>query len=151
MKDRFRLSLGGLWLATSLFSLILPVFLPTSANPHSFVQNVIGTSTVTMFILSFPSSLFGIPLLYFSQIVLGVDSNSIGGMYLNLFLLFVLGLVQWFWIYPRLWRTEPNLQTLNLPSISEFRLAETNRGDFEIFDREFRTPLERVFEEKEQE
>lgn len=147
MKERLRLSLGGLWLATSLVSLILPVFLLTSANPQSFLQNVIGTAMVTMFILSFPSSLFGIPLLYISQIVLGVDPNSIGGMYLNLFLLFVLGLVQWFWIFPRLWRSESDIQTLNLPIMSEPPLLEIGQNDIPIFNRDTRTPLERVIQD----
>src|SRR5688572_1783034 len=115
MKERFKLSLSGVWLLSSLVSLILPVFIPSYAHPQSFIQNVIGTSTVTMFILSFPSSLFGIPLLYFAQAAIGLDPNTIGGMYLNLFLLFVLGLVQWFWIVPRIWRNDPDVVILNLP------------------------------------
>lgn len=145
MKERFKLSLGGLWLVTSLVSLIMPVFIPSYADPQSFVQNVIGTSTVTIFILSFPSSLFGVPLLFFAQAALGVDPNSIGGMYLNLFLLFVLGSVQWFWIVPRIWRNEPKIQVLKLPGKADMQLAEsTQAGGFEVFDSQSRTPLERV-------
>jgi ascorbate-specific PTS system EIIC-type component UlaA len=146
MNDRFKLSLRGIWLSVSVLSLILPVFLPSSSNPQNFLANVIATSTVTMFILSFPSSLFGIPLLFFAQMALGVDPNSIGGMYLNLLLLFVLGLVQWFWIAPRLWRHDPDFQTLNLPlRTADFQLHEASGGDnFEFFDSRSRTPLERV-------
>src|SRR5258707_15158571 len=98
MNEKFKLSLGRLWLLMSGFSLLLPVFLPSSADPQNFLQNVIGTTTVTMFILSFPSSLFGIPLFLVAHIALGLDPNTIEGMYLNLFLMFILGLVQWFWI-----------------------------------------------------
>lgn len=146
MNERFKLSLRGIWLSVSFLSLILPVFLPSSSNPQNFLANVIATSTVTMFILSFPSSLLGIPLLFFAQIALGVDPNSIGGMYINLFLLFVLGLVQWFWIVPRLWRNDPDFQTLNLPlSTADLQLPEASAGDtFQFFDRDSRTPLERV-------
>lgn len=149
MKERFKLSFGGLWLLISLFSLILPVFIPSYANPQSFIQNVIGTATVTMFILSFPSSLFGIPLLFFAQAALGVDPHSIDGMYLNLFLLFVLGLVQWFWIVPRVWRNEPKLQILDLPRKSEMQLSEAKQtSGLEFFDAHSRTPLERVFQDE---
>lgn len=153
MKERFKLSLGGLWLLTSLFSLILPVFVPSFADPQSFVQNVIGTATVTMFILSFPSSLFGIPLLFFAQAALGVDPNTIGGMYLNLFLLFVLGSVQWFWIVPRLLRNDPQLQILNLQlGKPEMLLSEANTIDeTQFWDSEGQTPLEKVFLEKDSE
>jgi len=69
---------------------------------------------VTMFILSFPSRLFGIPPMVFAQAALGIDANTIGGMYLNLFLMVVLGLVQWFWIFPHLVRMNKEVQTLEL-------------------------------------
>ena len=150
MKERFKLSLSGIWLLTGIISMLLPIFLPSSANPHNFVQNVIGTSTVTMFILSFPSSLFGLPVMFFAGHVLQVNPNTMEGMYLNLFLLFVLGLVQWFWIVPRVWRNEPRLQMLNLPGVkSEIQLLEiapANNADF--CDSEGRTRLEKVFQEK---
>ena len=125
--------------------MILPVFLPSYADPQSFIQNVIGTSTVTMFVLSFPSSLFGIPLLLFAQMALGVDPNTIGGMYLNLFLLFVLGLIQWFWIVPRVRRGEPDMLTLNLPHNVELRLSKGRPVTAsEFFDSHLQSPLERA-------
>jgi len=147
MKERFKLSLSGVWLVSSLVSLILPVFIPSYAHPQSFIQNVIGTSTVTMFILSFPSSLFGIPLLYVAQAAIGVDPNTISGMYMNLFLLFVLGLVQWFWIVPRIWRNDPDVVILNLPREPEMLLSEARpAAGFDFFDSQSRTPLERVLQ-----
>src|SRR5262249_13459771 len=101
---------------------------------------------VTMFILSFPSSLFGIPLMFFAQAALGVDADTIGGMYLNLFLMFVLGLVQWFWIVPRLVRKNKDVQTLDLDRevIVPLLASEKISVDPEIFDSRSRTPLERV-------
>jgi len=146
MTERFKLSLSGMWLLVSLFSLLLPIFLPSSAFSSNPATNVIGTATATMFILSFPSSLFGIPLLVIVDYALGVDPNSIQGMYLNLFLLFVLGLVQWFWIVPRVWRHDPDVQVLNLPVLSKLeRLPEaTRQTEFRTFDERERTPVERI-------
>ena len=146
MTERFKLSLSGMWLLVSLFSLLLPIFLPSATFSSSPAANVIGTATATMFILSFPSSLFGIPLLVVVDYVLGVDPNSIQGMYVNLFILFVLGLVQWFWIVPRVWRNDPDVQVLNLPvPLRNERLPEASFDtQFEIFDARQRTPVERV-------
>lgn len=146
MTERFKISLSGMWLIVSLFALLFPIFLPSvtaSANPAA---NVIGTATATMFILSFPSSLFGIPLLAVVDYVLGADPNSIQGMYVNLFMLFVLGLVQWFWIVPRVWRREPDVQVLNLPVLTNNeRLPEAScDNQFKVFDVSERTPVERV-------
>ena len=146
MSEYLKLNFARIWLLVGAISLILPVFLPSSPHPQNFLQNIIGTTTVTMFILSFPSSLFGIPLMFVVQAALGVDANTIGGMYLNLFLMFVLGLVQWFWIVPRLMRRNKDVQILGLdqetatpPLISEKIVI-----DPDFFDSKSRTPLERA-------
>lgn len=146
MTERFKLSLSGMWLLVSLFSLLLPIFLPSNAFSSNPATNVIGTATATMFILSFPSSLFGIPLLVVVDYALGVDPNSIQGMYVNLFMLFVLGLVQWFWIVPRVWRRDRDVQVLNLPVSSSYEILPEASLDiqFDAFDERERTPVERV-------
>ena len=150
MNERFKLGLWQIWLLISVFALLLPVFLPSSANPQNFLENVIGTVTVTMFILSFPSSLFGLPIMFFAQIALDVNPNTMQGMYLNLFLLFVLGSVQWFWILPRVLRNEPRFQMLNLrggkaePLLSAVKFD----GNVESCDSQGRTPVERIIYEK---
>src|SRR5688500_5194403 len=102
MSERFKLSLSGMWLLVSGVALVFPIFLP-SVNNGGLTGDVIGTATATMFILSFPSSL----LLFTVEALLGVYPRWIGGMYVNLLVLFVLGVVQWFWIVPRIWRSEP--------------------------------------------
>lgn len=151
MKEQVKLNLSRIWLLTGIVTLILPVFLPSSANPQNILQNVIGTSTVTMFILSFPSSLFGIPILFFAQIALGVDPNTIAGMYLNLFLMFILGSVQWFWIVPRIWRQKPELSIFGPdtqstgPLLSETTSCDSHR----FFEDSSRTPLERAINDDE--
>jgi ascorbate-specific PTS system EIIC-type component UlaA len=151
MTEHFKLNLGRIWLLVGGISLVLPVFLPSSAHPQNFLQNVIGTTTITMFILSFPSSLFGIPLFFFAQVALGIDPNTIGGMYLNLFLMFVLGMVQWFWIVPRLLKKNRNIETLNLRGqvIHPLLTQEKANIDRDFFDSRSRTPLERAISEDE--
>ena len=146
MSEYLKVNLGRIWLIVGGVSLLLPAFLPSSGHPQNFIQNIIGTTTVTMFILSFPSSLFGIPLMFFAQAALGVDANTIGGMYLNLFLMFVLGLVQWFWIFPRLAGMNKEVQTLEFGRevIVPLLPSEKNTIGPEIFDAKSRTPLERV-------
>ncbi len=148
MNERFRLSLSQIWVLISSFCLLLPVFMPSSADPQHFFANVMGTVTVTMFILSFPMSLFGLPLMYMTGEVLGVDTRSIEGMYLNLTMMFVFGVIQWFWILPRFLAKDPKFQTLNLLGARpEVLLAEAkieSRVDF--YDVRGRTPLERVIQ-----
>ena len=152
MKERLKLSFSQIWMLITAAALILPVFLPSSADPNNFLENVIGTVTVTMFILSFPISLFGLPLMFFASYVLGVNPNTIDGMYLNVFLLCVLGYVQWFWILPRVLRNEPQFQMLNLfGGNPEMQFLEAKAINNIPFDADGRTPLERVLQNKDSE
>ena len=144
MNGKIKLSLGGIWLMVSFFAMTLPIFLPSYPQTPGFISNAIGTSTATMFILSFPSSLFGLPLLSLLNTLLGVDSNSIGGMYINLVTLVVLGLVQWFWIVPRVWQREPMIETLECLA-PELQAAQ--EVDFTLFPSRDRTPVERILDE----
>lgn len=146
MTERFKISLSGMWLLVSLFALIFPIFLPSAAGSLDPASNVIGTAAATMFILSFPSSLFALPFLVFANAAIGINTDSIQGMYVNLLVLFVLGLVQWFWIVPRIWRQDLDIQTLDLPVMAEtIKLPEMKRGfEFGGFDEQERTPVERV-------
>jgi hypothetical protein len=148
MNERFRLSLGQIWVLISSFCLLLPVFMPSSADPQHFFENVMGTVTVTMFILSFPLSLFGLPLMFMAGVILRIHPTSIEGMYLNLTIMFVLGVIQWFWIVPKFFANDPKFQTLNLLGARpEVLLAEAkieSRVDF--YDARGRTPVERVIQ-----
>jgi hypothetical protein len=144
MTERFKISLSGMWLFICLFTLLIPVFLPSFVSSANPAANVVGAATTSMFILTFPSSLFGIPLLVFLSYALGVDPNSIGGMYLNLFVMFILGLVQWFWIVPRIWRTPTTVQVLDLPLNPEPLQLFCPADRAARVDDLGRTPLERV-------
>jgi hypothetical protein len=143
MTDRLKLTLGGIWLIASSVSLLIPIFVPSFPGT---ALNPIATSLTTMFILSFPSSLVGLPLLYLVNYMVGVDPGSIQGMYENVIVLFVLGLVQWFWLVPRLWSNRPALQMLNLRQVADSTVL-TDGGDaasIEFFNAQETTPLERV-------
>jgi len=152
LKRYVKIDLRAVWLMVAGLSLTLPVFIPSASNSPNFLANVIGTATATMFILSFPSSLFALPVLLFAQAILGYDVNTIGGMYLNLWLLFAVGLAQWFWIVPRLLRHEPRIQTIEIPRHQgELILAEAKGENVSSFyDRRSRTPLERVINENDE-
>ena len=151
MSDRFKFSLSSMWLFVTIFTIILPVFLPSvESSPYS-ANNAIGVATASMFILSFPSSLFGVPLLAFVNASLSVvNPNSIEGMYINLLVLFALGLVQWFWIVPRLWRNDPKFQTIELPLNIRFPALPkpVPNETFRVYDTAGETPVERVIREK---
>jgi hypothetical protein len=152
MKEKFNLSLNSLWLTITTAALILPVFLPSSANPEYFFGNVIGLVTTIMFILSFPACLLGIPLMFLAELVLGVNPNTIGGMYLHLFLFCLLGYVQWFWLVPRFLGNKPHLQILNLLGIKTgLPLSEAKITDISFPDDDGKTPIERVLQEKDSE
>lgn len=150
MTERSKISLSGIWLLVSFTSIILPIFLPSYSGSTDPSSNVIGTATVTMFILSFPSSLFALPFMVFLNALLGLYPYSIGTMYMNLLVFFVLGLVQWFWIVPRFWLNKPTLQTLDLPLPSN-TTALPNIGvryEFDFQRPGEETPLERVIHEE---
>jgi len=148
MKGRWVSNLKLMWLMVSSLCLVLPVFLPSNPYPQSFSENPLGTATITMFVLSFPSSLFALPAMLFVNISFGFGPDSVAGMYLNILVLFALGYVQWFWIVPRFFRKgSKDLQILELnpgrSALGEARLEV----DFRFFDSNSRSPLERVIDE----
>ncbi|HKX84226.1 MAG TPA: hypothetical protein VJL58_08405, partial [Pyrinomonadaceae bacterium] len=132
----------GVWLIASSFALIIPIFVPSFPGT---ALNPISTSLTTMFILSFPSSLVGLPLLYLVNYMVGVDPGAIQGMYENVIVLYVLGLVQWFWLVPRLWSRKPPIQMLDLVQATEnAALSEGVVIPAEFFNTKETSPLERV-------
>jgi len=143
MNTRLKINLSAVWLTAAALSLILPVFVPSVNDPY--LLNTIGMAAAAMFVLSLPASLFTVAFMYLES-VLGFDPNSIGVMYLNLWLFFAAGALQWFVIVPRLFRRDGNIQTLGLPqNASEILLCEAAPDQQTGFlDREFRTPLERI-------
>jgi len=150
MKKPFELNLSPIWSLISAVALTLPVFLPSSGNPQYFFQDIIGTVTTAMYILSFPAGLLALPVMFLAKLFFGVNPQTIGGMYVNVFLLCVLGYVQWFCIVPRLLRSESRLQILNLlGGKSDLKLSEAAAiNNAEFCDSQGRTPVERIINEK---
>lgn len=145
MPDRLKLGLGGVWLIAGLSTLILPIFLPSYSGSPGFRGNALAVSTITMFILSFPSSVVAVPLLFMLYVLLGV-TTSIGAGYVNVVVLFVVGLIQWFWMLPRFMERQAYFQRLELGDAA---------GNSRLFARDISswvdaggsTPLERVLVE----
>jgi hypothetical protein len=138
------------WLFVSLLCLIAPVFLPSVPYPRYFFDDAMGAATVIMFILSFPFSLLATPVIFFVGVGLGLRPYPIQLAYLNLFLLFVLGVIQWFWIVPRINREDTgDLQILDLHAhTSPAALGEAHiNTDFSFFDSDSKTPVERVIDD----
>jgi len=153
MKKPFELNLSPLWLLISAAALTLPVFLPSSAHPQYFFQDIIGTVTTAMYILSFPAGLLALPMMFLAKLFFGVNPQTIGGMYVNVFLLCVLGYAQWFWLVPRLLRSESQFQILNLlGGKSNLKLSEAAASNnTEFWDSQSRTPVEKIIREKDSE
>lgn len=141
MRERMKISLKSLWLFVSVTTLLAPVFIPSAPG-----SNVLGYATVVMVLLSFPSSLFAAPLMIFVSIALGIHAHTVEGTYLNLVMLFALGLAQWYWIVPKVWGTASQVQTLGLAANGPTTALPTpiSEGLFHPFDVEGRTPVERL-------
>lgn len=143
MLAKLRANWRSGWLFLSISTLLAPVFIPSLPG-----SNVIGYATAMMVLLSFPSSLFAAPLMIFIGITLGFPPNTLEGMFVNLVLLFCLGVAQWYWIVPRVFGSASNLQTIGVeangsPASFPHPVPE------EIvrpFDADGRSPVERMIE-----
>lgn len=146
MSERTTLTASVLWLITSFLCLTLPIFVPSSSNPSGFLTDPLSISTGVMFVLSFPGGLLSLLFSPILDLALGIDPNSIQGMYLDLKLMFVLGLAQWFWVMPRLrsHRSERSEEDLRSRAMLP---EERSSGDYQVFGRESQTPLERVIDD----
>jgi hypothetical protein len=143
--SRFLLVLAGIWLAIGLLSVTVPVFVPSYPGQ---IVNPIEAATTTMFALSFPSSLFAVPVGYLADLALGIDPGSIGGQYVNILVFFAFGLLQWFWVVPRLRNRSFQMRAAELPAVGPLSLDDPVPADARDFtDANAKTPLERVIDE----
>ena len=142
MSDNMKIALTGFWLMLSSACVVLPVFVPSNVYTGDPFANVVGTSAITMFILSFPASLLGLPISMLLQSAFGLGQYSLMGLYVNTLVFFALGLCQWFWAVPRLrafTASEENSETRSRAIL----LGSAMPG----FDDEL-SPVERVFDER---
>lgn len=150
MMERYWSKLKLSWLLISLLCLLLPVFLPTSPHPRDFLDDAMGTATALMLLLSFPLSLIAGPVFFIVELGFGARTYGIQRDYFYLLTIFLLGLIQWFWITPRLFRrTGSKLQTLDLhtPTSPAALGAAHIDADFAFFDSDSKTPVERVIDD----
>lgn len=107
----FKSNLKNIWLAVGVLSMILLAFHWFGFYPE-ILKNTILVLNALMFILSVPCSLFVVPVVIAANHFMAMSPTSGDGIYLNTIFLFVVGLMQWFWI-ARFWSsTEPQFQSL---------------------------------------
>ena len=102
-----------LWLAGGIFSLVLTGFLWFGFESDN-LQNTILALDALMFILSVPCSLFFHSGRGGSKLLSRDRDIFERGNYLNTVFLFVLGLMQWFWLARFWYPTESVYQKLDL-------------------------------------
>jgi len=106
-------NLKYIWLAFGVSSMTLMTFLWFGYDSQN-LQNTILVLNASMLILSLPCSLFVVPVIALANHYLGINPISTEGIYLSTIFLFVVGLMQWFWI-ARFWSpAESPFQTLDL-------------------------------------
>jgi hypothetical protein len=145
MTDYLRSTLKTAWIFGAIALLAMPVFIPSFATASSAIEG----ATLGMFLLSFPSSVIAMPLIFMSNAMLGFHGGSIVGSYMVLVMLSIAGFVQWFWIVPTLLGQGKELQPLDLGGASQnprlFRQTPEYYSDW--FDVGGETPLEQVIHE----
>lgn len=149
MTDRVTSTLKIGWLFAATSFLVLPVVVPSYSGGHGAVD-AISTSTLGMFLLSFPSSLVAMPMFYISTIALGFHNGSLMGQYLVTVLLGAAGYFQWFWIVPKLFVDGTDLQRLDLRGcVGNKRLFEPTPETYaDWLDVAGTSPLEHVIREE---
>ena len=106
-------NLKYIWLTVGVFSMSSMILLWFGHDSQN-LQNTIHVLDALMLILSLPCSLFAVPVVVLANLYLEINPFSIEGINVSTIFLFVLGLMQWFWI-ARFWSpTEAPFQNLNL-------------------------------------
>jgi|GEM_PF-1205692 len=151
MKIKFEFNFKTLWLFVSAILLALPVFVPSFPDSVIFFGDVMNLSLSILFVISFPLSLLGLPLSALLQNLWDVNPYSIQGLYLQVISFFVMGYLQWFVVAPRVMK-KISLRIREL-AVEECRgiMDGTNKTLPKAFNESGFTPLESVFNEKEEE
>ena len=102
-----------IWLVVSGISVILLTLHWFGFAPENLQYTIIGLNFLAL-ILSAPCSLFAIPVFIAANHFLEMSPFSGEGIYLNTFLIFALGALQWFLVISYWLPSEPILQKLEL-------------------------------------
>lgn len=106
-------NLKYIWLGVAVLSMILTTFLWFGYESQN-LQNTIYVLNDLLLVLSLPCSLSVVLVVALANHYLDINPFSTEGIYLSTIFLFVVGLMQWFWI-ARVWSpTESMFQNLNL-------------------------------------
>lgn len=108
---KIRSHLKYIWLLVGVISMVLLGFHWFGYESRN-LQNTILALNVAMFALSLPCSIFVVPVLVSAFFFMEINPASSEGIYLNTIFLFVIGLMQWFWIVKFWSPIEPQFQTL---------------------------------------
>ncbi len=100
-KMNVKFNLKYIWLGFGVLSMILITLFWFGYDSQN-MQNTMHVLNVLMLILSVPCSLFAVPVIFLANHFLGIAPFSAEGINLATIFLFVLGMMQWFWI-ARLW------------------------------------------------
>ena len=102
MIKKYRLK--EIWLAVAVISMILLGFHWFGYDSRNLEVSILALNVVG-FALALPCSLFVVPVAVASSIYLGIQPAATEGVYLNTIFIFVIGMMQWFFI-SRYWTAE---------------------------------------------
>jgi hypothetical protein len=149
VSDNVKIALTGFWLMLSSACVVLPVFVPSNVYAGDPFGNVVGASAATMFVLSFPASLLGIPISMLIQSAMNVGQYSSMGLWVNTLVFLALGVCQWFWAVPRLRAFTAQAGPADADAYSTKPTRQISSGTgVAAFDEDELSPVERVFDER---
>lgn len=105
--------LKNIWLAVGVTSLVLLGFHWFEFAPENLLKAIIIFNAIT-FLLSLPCSLITLPVFIASNHYLEMSPFSSDGIYLNTILLFLVGIMQWYWLINFWSPSEKPFQQLDL-------------------------------------
>jgi hypothetical protein len=138
------------WFAITFLLVLLPVFVPSFGG----ALNVINVCLVWMILLSFPCNILVLPFFALPDFH---HSISIGTLYTQLIIFAVISYFQWFVLVPRLAKFARNAVSTNNQAeydsgVSQLSAAKTECSSTNYrqnwYDEQKRTPVERIFEDK---
>lgn len=93
-----------IWLAVGVISMILLGFHWFGYDSRNMEISILVLNAVG-FALALPCSIFIVPVAVASSIYLGIQPTAMEGVYLNTIFIFVIGMMQWFFI-SRFWSSD---------------------------------------------
>ena len=102
MNENLKNKMMRLWCLVSVISLALPLYPYYFADSPAMFGNFMTPILVVLLVLVLPLSFFTLPIFLLFKLILEIEPNDMFGAYLYLFLLNIIGYVQWLWLMPRI-------------------------------------------------